>query len=369
MPGQWYHPPGRPLGVPGYAQPETVGRTLRRLARWTRRYGSRASLVGYVSAEVAIMAADYVQAFMAPAGYQLCNVCPPPLRLTLKERRVLYRPSGPSTPCTGATVGCLSAQSIGGDNVTDNGNSTQVRHFSQIYTVGGNDRADRLVVWSRSTPTRPRPIAPPIGLAPVVPRHLDPAIDANLGDVLEAAPRPLVAFDALPSLRALPLSPQNRYGSYDEYDDFRPRWLIPPVRVVLDAGTPSAPVVRVSTTPQAGVRSPAKPADQKRDPGPAAKRAFKLMAMFSEAMDFVEVLYKALPRNIRNQYPRNHGGRVRALLDNWDDIEWDTFAVEFAANEFGDQIWGRFFGMRNQISRAVDPSGGLWRAISAGTWS
>lgn len=74
----------------------------------------------------------------------------------------------------------------------------------------------------------------------------------------------------------------------------------------------------------------------------------------SEMEDFVEAMYKALPRATQRRYSKDLGSMLLALYENWDSFDFKLFFRNLLANQIEDEIIGRaFFGLKGKARDAV----------------
>lgn len=60
----------------------------------------------------------------------------------------------------------------------------------------------------------------------------------------------------------------------------------------------------------------------------------------TEFFDFVEALYKALPKAVRRQYGRSRKGQIAAVWREFDQIDWQKAVTNLATNELEDRLIG-----------------------------
>lgn len=174
-----------------------------------------------------------------------------------------------------------------------------------------------------------------------------------------------------PHLNPLPLSPQTREaGPVPERKfDVHPNWRID-VRVRNDGR--GAVRVKEKPDPNPNARNQPRRRDEKerKKDVPSRVRAAlgRVAAGYSEANDFVESLWKALPAHVRRQYRWRSGTgpwvRARAVAENFDEIDWDKAIENLISNEIEDRLVGRSLGKIRDHLNSVDPSGSLWNGIN-----
>lgn len=121
---------------------------------------------------------------------------------------------------------------------------------------------------------------------------------------------------------------------------------------------------------RAGVRSAS--ASNRRSPPPARTKERKFIMAIArgsalgvalnattEALDFVNALYWALPADKRYAGRSSQNGRIRAVLENFDHIQWDVAFKNLIANQVIDYIGGRIGRLNAKASRRAGFSTGF----------
>lgn len=319
--------------------------------------------------------APYLQNITPGAGWAYCNFCgvfPGSLCLEPASSGIYYT-VGSNLGCGGAGAkACLSSQSVAGLSRTDTFGANALRIYYLAYQVScsGGIRASTVMTWARTTPKSnaaplPYPARPPIGW--IVPNSLAPALEA--GDTLPASAdaRAAMPWGAIPQARPLPLSFQTRQGAYHAGDRESDNWLVPPMTVEISFvdGRPNVrPVDRPTDLVRTGFQEP----EKKRQYPKGVVAMWRAMAWFSEAGDFVDVLFKSLPVAVQKRYRRIYGNnimmRARALRDHWQEIDIGAAVQWWALNQAEDAAYGTAFA---GVSRSARASGNedLWRIVQA----
>jgi len=317
----------------------------------------------------------YLQNITPGAGWAYCHFCgvfPGSLCLN-PEASGIYYTVGSNLGCGGAAAqACLSSQSVAGLSRTDIFGNNAVRIYYLAYQVacGAATRASTVMTWARTTPKSdtaplPYPARPPVGW--VMPNSLAPALEA--ADTLpgSADRRMPMPWAAIPSARPLPLSFQTRAGSYHAGDRESDNWLVPPMQVTISI-VDGVPYVTPRDRPTDLVRTGFQEPEKKRQYPKGVVAAWRAMAWFSEANDFVDVLFKSLPIAVQKRYRRIYGNnvmmRMRALRDHWGEINFGAAVQWWALNQAEDAAYGTAFA---GVSRSAHASGNgdLWRMVQA----
>ena len=164
-------------------------------------------------------------------------------------------------------------------------------------------------------------------------RRVDPRTDPRVQPRPRPRPRPDVRRDPL----RLPLSPRT---------DRPGRPIVPSERHVFTPGVRSPQPV-----PNAGYRREPPPrgvSEKKRVPG-WTRIVWRLIGKFTEGVDFVNSLYKALPKHCRNAKTFNE--RLRAVWRCFDQIDWSKALEEWFWNELQDLYYGRIGRLSARASK------------------
>ena len=285
--------------------------------------------------------------------------------------RTLYAAASCSTPLCGT-----SGQSIAGQTGTANPTGSLCRSFRWTYYLSGCSviRSSIFVMWTRSGALANRGPVPltPIAAVPAIPGTAipDPREEAR------ATTRPFVpaipAVRDVPNLKPLPLSAQTRVGSnyihaLDGFTGSLP-WVIRPTVTVIDVPITGQPSVRrrvlAAPIPVAVPRAVPLRQETKIRPTGRAAALFRGASLYSEASDFVEVLYRSLPGAPRGGYVSLYE-KARYVSAHWQELDWQTVLLAFAANELGDTVRGAQRGLAGEISMGADPSGWLYRSVQS----
>lgn len=83
----------------------------------------------------------------------------------------------------------------------------------------------------------------------------------------------------------------------------------------------------------------------------AAALALKGVHHLGEALDLLDALWNALPKEIRAKYGKNPSPQERgeALWDHWDELDMSDLMFELLWNHYGDKVWGRAFAGADQF--------------------
>lgn len=310
-----------------------------------------------------------LERILPPPGYRLCRVCQPPIPIPNQGFRIGHYSASEPICSTGVGAACLTSQASTPlenqtpDTHTGIGGLRRYRVMGIRFLSAGQPRYHWLMVWGRGAPARVRgPVAAPWpNRAWAVPGFLVPADQAGDTQLRMAPPVP-IPWRLIPAARALPGSFQTRSGSYGGPDLSPP--LIPGLSIGWGA-TGNPVVVRPITreVPRA-VAAPSVKEVKQRVPRPILA-AWQAMGWLSEFNDFIEVLYKALPRHIQKTYPNTAAGRVQAIAENAGEIDVAAAIVWFFLNEAQDQAYGRAFGRAGLAARGSG-NADLWRAWSTG---
>lgn len=323
---------------------------------------ARTTIVGY-GALIAAEHAGVIQHLFPPPGWRYCGTCftnipKPTADATM---RVTHVSSGGL--CN--MILCAANQAL--IQQAAPAAPAGAWRFAAWYKPG-NNRYDLVHSFARASGTnRADPVPVPLPQALRPPRHLVPALDAALPDIghQDAAQRLPYAFAE--AIKPLP-SKQTRESSYDEYDTYNPRWVVPPVRVTVRLpATAGGPVsVRPAVVPGAvsGVGT-GKP-EVKLEVNARSRAAFRMAAFASEAGDFLEVLYRSLPPDIQARYPKTRGGQVAAVWNHWRELNLATVLANFAINEIGDMSTAQRVRMRNELTQQALGGDDLWRLVNFG---
>jgi len=325
---------------------------------------------------VAVGAADALsQAW--PWGMNMTLTCargasmPQNLACPILGFRTYYAAASCTTPLCGTT-----GQPVSGLSGSGNPTGSLCRTFRWTYYLAGCSviRSSIFVMWSRSGASANRgPVPlPPIAAVQTVPGTAiqDPR------DAARWAVRPFVptipAVRDVPSLKPLPLSAQTRVGSnyihaLDGFTGPLP-WVIRPTTTVITVPVVGRPSVRrrVHSTPIPIAAPATVPVrnETKIRPGGRAAALFRGASLYSEASDFIEVLYRSLPGAPRGRYVSLYE-KARYVSAHWQELDWQTVLLAYAANELGDTVRGAQRGLAGQVSMGADPSGWLYRSIQS----
>lgn len=261
--------------------------------------------------------------------------------------------------CTAPLTTCLAAQADGSPFNAYTGAETRRRFYHQYEIAPGSYRYD--IVITDTTGTINAPVVPgrarpsPLWF---VPAALVPKESARATDVVGAPPRPL-PWGAIPRARPLPGSAQTREAGYEA----GPKPLLPPIVVTIgDKSTDSGSRARVRPIEHPEVINRPHPAEQKVRLDARSRAMFRAMAAYSEANDFIDVFWAALPASVRRRYANTSYGRLLGVIQNMDQINWAMLPLLIANNELGDISNATRLGVARDISDKIDPTGTLWRA-------
>lgn len=216
-------------------------------------------------------------------------------------------------------------------------------------------------------PARPVPGQTSAGgtpLVPAIPAPWAPLVDGYAPPAVSAADPPMsIPFAGAPSVTRYS---RGRGGSVAQGParGYGPPALVPPVGGTDIHISPNAPVRYNDHAPAVARAIPSPSVVEKKVADTPASRAiisgFKSMANYSEAGDFLDVLHKSLPYRLRAK-----GGtqisKIKALIDNYEYIDWEKFLKGYVANEMEDAAYGALYGAGRAAANAMDPSGQLWR--------
>lgn len=196
----------------------------------------------------------------------------------------------------------------------------------------------------------------------------------------EAAPDPVTRPYEQPRVRPLPPAP----GRVIEVP-LVPG--VPPVIEVVPAPvTPVGPIqvpdqiVEVSPDPQqpprgttrppsgSGPGSPAPPGtrEKKLNIRTAAGKAWVVINMVTESLDFIGAMYSALPDDCKSKAHKTPHAKVKAVYDCWDhltDEYWSDFIVALINNQFEDFLYGKAGKAVGKATRDAGITTGLNRAL------
>lgn len=323
-------------------------------------------------------------------------------------------------------IGCLTAQAGSPTAcsfpLSDDGTALYLQYY---YNGAMELRFDWITKWFHDAvgAAEPLTVVPgghAFGFRPYIPTNVIPALDAYpFTYPMEPSPQP--GWRVIPSMRALPLSPQTRESGYSPS---RPPGGHPHVSVAVDVFFPNGtgpkdwettpePNFVITTTPVGPARTPAPAREREEKQGVTmAVRAVagRAISGLSEANDVIDSLFAALPRDVRQRYrekaeyiygregrwvynratpgggsnwvwvPKYQGRaarrirrranfvhRAQAVNENWDEIDWSEATENLIRNEVQDQIVGRAFRRARDAARRIDRTGGLWGKVQ--TWS
>lgn len=324
----------------------------------------------------------------------------------------------------GIPTGCLVTQTgIGANSCAFPFGADTFHLKTQRYVSGGITYWDYTAVYWSPNQNAPQPVIWAFGRHPIVPGTLSgtprpfvpngywPAQDAKPDIGTGPSPlRPAPQFRDAPYHPTLPLGDQTHKATYHVPQPYgwsgpRPPIAYPEVVIHIEIPTPGPgrisqpePHVAVDTStnpklPSGGVSTPSTPGEaperKLRTTGGRAGLMLYRMArqiitrapgFYSEVNDFVESLYKGLPKKYRKMHPNTVLGRYEAVYFHFDKINWEIAIRELLLNEVQDRIVGRGFGyaqkgarhaktesvfggILNVNRRTSDPS--IWRPISS----
>lgn len=331
--------------------------------RWGGRWARRAlPLVGFAVTAAGTYAAFYdwarlIEGLLPSGAWRFCCAAPFFPRSSYTGRSGWDYGSGGSCPNNGATL-CIGAQAdttpfkpfAVGD---------RQRTYKHEYEVSPGlyryDHVMRHYIPSGAVAAPVLPQAPPRNPAWFVPGFLVPAAQAGNTGVVGAPPI-APPWPAIPRIKPLPGSAQTRQGGYSPNET---DWgVAKPIVVGIDGRGNG--VVRPAPIPIATPRP--MPNETKVKLDAKTRNAFRLMALYSEANDFIDVFWRALPRAVQRRYRNSSYGRFRAVVENMDQINWAALPALIALNELGDTTNATRLGVARDISNRIDRTGTLWRA-------
>lgn len=295
-----------------------------------------------------------IQGMLPVGGWRFCCAFPFTPRAT--HIRSGWDYVGGSGCAPAAT--CLAAQADGSPFQAYTGVENRKRFYHQYQVVPGVLRYD-IVLTHHRVAASGAPVVPGVRVPPTwfLPASLIPKAAAAATDVAAPFPRPM-PWAAIPAVRALPGSAQTREGAYD----VEPKPLAPPIVITIGDDADGDTVVRPRPAERPEVINRPHPAEQKVRLDAKTRNAFRLMALYSEANDFIDVFWRALPAAVRRRYRNTSYGRMLAVVQNMDQINWAALPALIALNELGDTTNASRLGVARDISNRIDPTGTLWRA-------
>lgn len=131
----------------------------------------------------------------------------------------------------------------------------------------------------------------------------------------------------------------------------------------VDARSDGSTSTRVNNRSDAVRRPPGPREKEKKVPASTAARVafagLRAIAAYSEANDFVEVLWRAIPRRYRTR-GANNAERWEDVWNNWERIELGEALFGYLANEVQDQAIGRAMGRAREGARRLTGGHDLW---------
>lgn len=140
----------------------------------------------------------------------------------------------------------------------------------------------------------------------------------------------------------------------------------PVEQVVVVPAEPGAPVVPGEVPPGRPIRPRNEPV---RDPNTKERKIrmgavqaglWAMANVVSEGVDFVEAMYKSLPKQYKSRKHRTPQAKALAVWDAWDDDRFDVASAfaEYVNNQVGDWFWGRI-SVDKQVNQLLNkPTGG-----------
>lgn len=362
------------LGSPGYGAWADAQRAI--AWRWVRRYGVRAVVRRTIYGMITLAAIDAIKWYWPwGMGYRVVCASLPgtPGACPGQGGFIIWYPGGGA--CN--TALCNTTPSITSGSASDPGTAASCRFFGwRLQLVCGvGQRMLIATQWSRTQGYDRGRVVP---LAPVVPipraRGAPAPALSNPREAARWTPRPFVpprtAVREVPTLRPLPLSAQTRIsGNHPEALDGwkgRPWAMRPHIRTItIDSSGTVTNHTRVLSRPvaRAAVAAVSPQKEIKVRPTGRAAALYRSAALFSEAYDFIDVLYRALPK-VRGERNGTTYEKARALSRRWRELDWSLVAQWYAANELQDAVIGQRYRMSRDVSFAIDPSGQLYRGIA-----
>lgn len=331
-------------------------------ARVAMRLLARTTIVGYG----ALVAAEHIgvlQHLFPPPGWTYCGTCFANIPKPAPNAYVRVTHVSSGGLCN--MILCASNQALIQQGAL--APPAGAWRFAAWYKPS-NNRWDLIHSYARAAGQgRADPVPVPLPQAQRPVRHLAPALDAALPDIGQGDAAQRLPYAFAEAIKPLP-SKQTRESSYDEYDAYNPRWVVPPVRVTIRIpGVPGTPVsVRPAVVPGAIFSVGTGRPEVKMEVNARSRAAFRMAAFASEAGDFLEVLYRSLPPDIQARYARNREGQVLAVWNHWRELNLATVFANLAINEVGDMSTAQRVRMRNDLAREALGGDDLWRLVNFG---
>lgn len=210
--------------------------------------------------------------------------------------------------------------------------------------------------------------------------RLPPGIDPMPGPPVRPFPQPIV--DPPPAPRPAPLpnvTPPWPWPGPGPSPGVAtpPATELPPgteIVVAPSPGTAPRPRPRPLPRPRPGHPPPTFPApppprDKERKVGMSALGYGWAMWLFNfttEARDYIDAVYKALPCALRSKAHDTPAKKMRAVYDNWDDVNLEAMMTELFLNQVEDYVIGRASGAINKGFGSGDSWANYYRAFQTG---
>ena len=151
----------------------------------------------------------------------------------------------------------------------------------------------------------------------------------------------------------------------------------PETTVEAEVGSTNPPTVRHNTTTQPPKEEPPKrKKERKINVRTVAGGVWAVINLFTESLDFLDVLWKSLPDDARTKMTRNnktgewynvtYADKMMDLYDSWEDIDIAAAVTNYLNNAVEDRFWATGSKGVKDLSRKANLSTGLDKALRAG---